>query len=230
MKVLRPEVTLFPTVREGSTAPLAVIRLCAPTSGTERRRGCVGSRCGRSGGLSYKSRDPTSRRARLSQSAQTGASVPRRQASVLPSQRGQSSQPHPQEILVYGSDWRAYKDVPDRRGAPYNGECLQGKTDSLVVCFTPLNARPPAAEGHLLHRGTEGQRTRVEDGQQENFVSVGLRGVGPLWQHTCLVLCVVEWVSVKELISGQHEKPGSVYSANKMSDDGSERLMAADPF
>lgn len=65
----------------------------------------------------------------------------------------------------------------------------------------------------------------MEDRQQQNFVSVGLRGVGPLWQHTCLVLCAVERGSVKELISGQQEKPGDVYSGNKISVDGSERLM-----
>lgn len=69
----------------------------------------------------------------VSQSSQTGAADPLRPSALfLPSQFGQPSQP--KEILVYGSDRSFNKDVPDRRGAPHNGECLQGKTHGLVVC------------------------------------------------------------------------------------------------
>lgn len=150
----------FPPPVKAAPPLLKWVRLCAPTERhrlTEWLRG-EPHRCGRSGGLSYKSWDPT---VRLSQSPQTRAAIPRRHSFFLPLQFGKNPhQPHPKDILVYGSDWRSNKDVPDRRGAPYNGECLQGKTDSLVVCV-------PAAEGHLLHR------CAVHDGGQAaaNFVS-----------------------------------------------------------
>lgn len=91
------EVALFPTALESITAPLEVSPPLRSTREgrrlTERLRG-EPRRCGRSGGLSYKSRDPTVRRARLSQSPQTGA------ASVsLPPQLGQILSASPEGTL-----------------------------------------------------------------------------------------------------------------------------------
>lgn len=112
---------------------------------TERLRG-EPRRCGRCGGLSYKNWETTSTRAH---SPQRGDATHRHR----PEKRTSASS---KGIWVYGCDWRASQDVPDRGGAPNNGECLQGKTDTSVVDVP--------AEGHLPHLVIEDRRT---DGRTE---------------------------------------------------------------
>lgn len=136
-KLSSPEL-IFPIGPEGGASESASALL---QGGSERPlTGCVGSRCGRSGGLSYKTRDPTNRRARLSQArvvfpCLTAASSPR-----YSSERNRESPHsfHREESSVYGCDWRSSKDVPDRRSAPHYGECLQGEPVRVVrdTCCT----------------------------------------------------------------------------------------------
>lgn len=104
---------------------------------TERLRG-EPRRCGRCGGLSYKNWETTSARAH---SPHRGDATHRHR----PEKRTPTST---EGIWVHGCDWRTSQDVPDRGGAPNNGECLQGKTGTSVVDVpTEGCPTPPATPG-----------------------------------------------------------------------------------
>lgn len=127
----------FPTALESSTAPLRV----SPPLRSNREAptdwlAAWGAGVGAAEDFPIKAGIPRPDALFSLSELQTGAALSREQLFHSPCY---SSENPPslirKEILVYGSDWHAYKDVPDRRGAPYNGECLQGKPGCLVVCF-----------------------------------------------------------------------------------------------
>lgn len=131
----------FPTVREGisvllgASPPLRSNRQQRPT---ERLRGGAG--VGAAEDFPIKAGIP--RPEELVSLSDTFTQEPLAETTTSASFKG---------ILVYGCDWRSNKDVPVRRGAPHNGECVQGKTDCSVVCFPAADRASWRGGGHLLH-------------------------------------------------------------------------------
>lgn len=131
---------IFPIGPEGGASESASALL---QGGSERPlTGCVGSRCGRSGGLSYKTRDPTNRRARLSQArvvfpCLTAASSPR-----YSSERNRESPPQ----LPQRRELRIRLWLTLQQGCPGPTKCT-----ALRRMFTRWAGS--CCSGHLLHLG-----------------------------------------------------------------------------
>lgn len=129
-------------------------RLCA-SHGRCRRSGCVGSHAGVGAAEDFPIKTGKPRAHEL---------IHRIEETRLTGTVQRNEPPTSTEgIWVHGCDWRTSQDVPDRGGAPNNGECLQGKTDTSVVDVpTEGCPTPPATPG--LSEQTDGRtdwRTEV---------------------------------------------------------------------